>query len=100
MTSIEYQNYQAAVERFHEQNKLRPGLCGSSLKNGEESEPYFSWQPCECCGSTLGGNREDYSFACEDGSELEASICQDCVYYLAYGQLDDATMMEIEESTK
>jgi hypothetical protein len=23
----------------------------------EDSEEYFSWQPCGVCGSTLGGNR-------------------------------------------
>lgn len=24
---------------------------------GEDDEPHFSWSPCECCGSQLGGDR-------------------------------------------
>ena len=27
---------------------------------------------------------------------LVAEICSDCVYFLAYGQLDDMTMLEME----
>jgi hypothetical protein len=27
------------------------------LSGSEESEPFFSWRPCGCCGSRLGGNR-------------------------------------------
>lgn len=29
---------------------------------GEDSEPYFSWSPCEVCGSRLGGNREPVAY--------------------------------------
>lgn len=29
---------------------------------GEDSEPWFSWSPCEVCGSRLGGNREAVAF--------------------------------------
>jgi hypothetical protein len=27
------------------------------------AEPYFSWHPCEACGSTLGGDRYDVEIA-------------------------------------
>jgi hypothetical protein len=26
--------------------------------SGDETDTWFSWQPCEGCGSTLGGDRE------------------------------------------
>lgn len=29
-------------------------------EDNEPSEPYFSWRPCEGCGSRLGGDRFDY----------------------------------------
>lgn len=34
---------------------LVPG-CGSDCC-GDESDPWFSWQSCDGCGSQLGGNR-------------------------------------------
>lgn len=33
----------------HDDNDLAIELC---------EEPFFSWQPCGACGSTLGGDRE------------------------------------------
>lgn len=27
---------------------------------GNPMEPHFSWEPCQGCGSTLGGDRYDY----------------------------------------
>jgi len=49
----DYQEYQAAVQAFWTREGLKH--LGS---RGSDSEPYFSWHPCECCGSLLGGNRE------------------------------------------
>lgn len=95
MTKREYSDYKAKVAAFHRQNDLRPGLSGPA---SDRQEPFFSWRPCDCCGSKLGGNRETYLFSGESHGPLEADICADCVHYLAYGRLDDATMLEIEES--
>lgn len=50
-------------------------------------EPYFSWSPCEICGSTLGGDRE----ACHgiyNGSMIHIVACADCVYFAEYGTLE------------
>lgn len=94
-TKSDYAAYCKAVESFLEWNNVKPG-CHSPTQ--DQSEGFFSWQPCECCGSTLGGNRETYSFAQTWGGIFEADICQDCVYFLAYGKLDDLTMMEIAEA--
>ncbi len=103
MTRKQYAEYEAAVTSFHERNNVKLGCCspvGGQADSNEdetphETEPFFSWSPCECCGSPLGGNREHYQFARNDGLLFEADICVDCVYYLAYGVLDDTTMAEV-----
>ncbi len=97
MNKQDYADYERAVASFHEANKIKAGCCGPV--DCEHGEPFFSWRPCECCGSHLGGNRETYQFAPEHGEPFEADICVDCVYYLAYGVLDDMTMLDIESDT-
>lgn len=96
MNTTDYKAYQSKVARFLSINSVKPG-CHSPLE--DEAEPYFSWRPCECCSSGLGGDRENYQFATESGELFEAEICSDCVYYLAYGRLDDMTMLGMEEAT-
>jgi hypothetical protein len=81
-------------------NEKAPGECP---KCGESVcvEPYFSWQPCGCCGSSLGGDREDYvayNFGDTDDKMVEVSICSDCVYWNEYGRLPDMDMLEIDKS--
>lgn len=95
MNTTQYAAYQKAVANFLTINQVKPG-CHSPVE--EQSEPFFSWRACECCGSRLGGNRETYSFAPEIGETFTADICTDCVYYLAYGQLDDMTMMDMDNA--
>lgn len=95
MKATEYQQFCQNIEKFHSENNLRPGCNGP--ENGE-SEPFFSWRRCGCCQSVLGGNRTKYSFAAHNGEIIKEEICDDCVYFLAYGRLDDQTMMEIEKS--
>ena len=54
--------------------------------NGEiDSDPSFSWSACECCGSSLGGDRE-VAHAILDGEIIHMDgFCVDCVMYLANG---------------
>lgn len=60
-------------------------------------EPSFSWSSCDCCGSTLGGDR--YPAHGWLGKTLvHLDVCTDCLYYLNYGQLDDLTMLEMESA--
>lgn len=49
-------------------------------------EPFFSWAPCDCCGTTLGGDRE-YATAYNPttGKIQEYTVCSDCIYYAEYG---------------
>ena len=52
MTYQEYQEYQKTVESFFIRERIQ-NL--SQIDSNEES--YFSWSSCECCGSSLGGDR-------------------------------------------
>lgn len=58
-----------------------------------EPEPSFSWRPCDLCGTTLGGDREEWHALIpnEDGTLKGAEMihgnnaCMDCVVSLANG---------------
>lgn len=93
MTKREYAEYQQAVADFFE----REGIANLSSTS---SEPFFSWSPCECCGRPEGGDREEASGYNPKTQEVQNydCICTDCIYYAEYGQLDDTTMQEIEDS--
>lgn len=95
MNKQEYRAYELAVARFFD----REGIANLSTVDGN-TEPDFSWGHCECCGSHLGGDRYDCSGFNPTTKEVQGtySVCPDCVYYAEYGQLDDTTMMEIEEN--
>ncbi len=97
MNATQYAAYQANVAAFLAENHVMPGCHGPLHQEPEPGfEPFFSWRPCECCGSHPGGDRESYRFATHQNDLIAADICADCVYYLAYGVLDDCTMLEVE----
>jgi len=105
MNKGEYESYQKSVRYFltaeglddlHQVSGECPD-CG--VDYGESPEGGFSWSPCDCCGSTLGGTRyHAVGLNRKLGQVFCYDICVDCLYYLAYGQLDDQTMMDIEDS--
>lgn len=97
MTKQEYAAYEKAVSDFLAENRF-DGLAPAD----PDAEPFFSWASCDCCGSSWGGTRETYKgFRAGEHAEITDSpdfnICSDCVFYLAYGQLDDLTMMEMDD---
>lgn len=67
------------------------GLSSAELREGAEDgsvfdEGGFSWQSCECCKSSLGGNRyAAHGFV--DGELCHLDVCEDCLCYLANGDL-------------
>ncbi len=92
MNATAYAAYEAAVKEFFE----REGLTNLSAHT---MEPYFSWRPCECCGSPEGGDRYDangYNPTTQEVQEYEF-ICTACVYYAECGRLDDQTMEDITD---
>ncbi len=88
MDTQEYETYKQAVELFLTRNGVKSGCYSPADSN---SEGFFSWNQCECCGNDKGGNRETYSFASDLGKEsnFEADICSDCIEFLTYGKLEN-----------
>jgi hypothetical protein len=61
-------------------------------------EPWFSWSPCEICNDPIGGNREYWhGIIANDRQIVHGSCCEDCIYYINFGRLDDTTMQEIDK---
>jgi hypothetical protein len=118
MNITEYARYEAAVKAFmaregianltsghHECPDCKQpfddaGICPECHADREcLDEASFSWGRCDCCGTTLGGDRLHATGYNPTTREIyEYSICTDCDYYSAYGHLDDTTMMEVEAS--
>jgi len=96
MTKQDYENYKKSVEEFFEGEGVSNLTCVAT-EDGMV-EPSFSWRACECCKTTLGGDRYEcngYNPTTKEVQDYEF-ICGDCVYFVEYGRLDDQTMMEIE----
>lgn len=53
----EWPDTEITLGRMHTEECLRFSDCCEHT-DGPEPEPWFSWSPCEACGSTLGGDRE------------------------------------------
>lgn len=98
MTRQEYEHYQHNVARFFHDN----GITNLSQEYDEDGAPHvdtFSKYRCDCCGTTLAGERHHASGYNPYEQEIyNFRICPDCLYYTTYGRLDDETMLEIEES--
>jgi hypothetical protein len=55
-------------------------------------EGHFSWQPCDFCGSRLGGDRyAAHAIFKDDETETieHFEICEDCIFYMANGDLPE-----------
>jgi hypothetical protein len=91
MTKAEDADYEARVKAFFETDVNESTL--QQLGN-----PHFSWNPCECCERSHGGNRYEMTGISKISNRLERyQFCEDCLYYSAYGKLDDMTMMNITD---
>lgn len=92
---MNYADYKEHVALFMERKDL--AFFFSDPKYGDCIEPHFSKYPCDCCGSTLGGNRTKYVGVTSTYERYDFTICDNCVYYNEYGRLDDTTMLEIKD---
>ena len=91
MTKKEYKKYQEAVADFFEKEEIE-------FFSTVGDEPFISSQMCDCCGDNLQGSRVDaMAIHKPTGEKVEFIICTVCEYYIEYGQLDDLTMMKIQE---
>ncbi len=95
MTKEEYVEYKQTVAEFFE----REGIANLSSMSHES---FFSWRPCQCCGTGLGGDREEANGYNPTTQEVQTydCICIACIYFAEYGQLDDTTMQEIEKGSR
>lgn len=95
MNKKQYKEFQKNFKDFFIKEEID---CMSSKE--QEQEPYFSSWPCDCCGSPLRGNRQDYIAYNPKRKEIQGSysICIDCIYYNEYGHLDDLTMLEMKDN--
>jgi len=60
-------------------------LVGVFYLSPASQEPYFSKEPCSCCGSTLAGDRYDFTgtIGKKHGAEkITENCCIDCFHYL------------------
>lgn len=106
-TLKEYEAYKQAVERGLEGlTFVSTGACPGCKECGLGPEPsneerelaeeaHFSYSACDCCGSTLGGDRHPAHGRDKDNQIVHFSVCVDCLYYINYGQLDDMTMAQL-----
>ncbi len=91
MTQQQYEDYKRRVAAFFEREKIE------NLSPVLESESYFSWHRCDCCGTNKGGDRQEASGFNSDEYEIQHYfICDNCVYYTTHGQLDDTTMQDMQ----
>lgn len=100
MTQAEYAEFERRVAAFFKRH-------GINCLSREGDEGWFSHRRCDCCDRPLGGDRFQASgFNPEDKQVYTFEVCEDCLYYAQYGQLDDMTMMDMcqekdkEESIK
>ncbi len=98
MNKQEYKLYEESIERFNKAEKLKM-LSMKKDKNGE-CEEGFSWYWCDMCSRNLGGNRTVHLGLTKNDDIIEYELCDDCLYYNEYGQLNDMTMMDMEEEKK
>lgn len=103
MTREDYAAYVAAVAAGCEREGIRLDSLSGYFDDdsGERTrDPYFSWRPCPICSRSQGGTRED-QLAVSTNTGLVVTlehVCEDCVYFAAYGRLDDSTMLAVEAS--
>lgn len=111
MTKVEYREYEERVAYYLDGLKfISTGYCpgcaectetyGETDDDGHypEVEGSFSWESCEICNRPLGGDRFPWHAVNDDDEIIHGECCVDCMYYLEYGQLDDMTMLDMEEA--
>jgi hypothetical protein len=99
MRTINPTEWKARVDRYLEgltavSSGACPGCdsCGLAADASDEEldeagEPGFSWSPCECCGSLLGGDRHPAHGVSEKHGILHLGVCTDCLFYVNYGDV-------------
>lgn len=62
---------------------------------------FFSWSPCNICGTRLGGDREVWHWLdSDDALNHGDSACTDCVLYLANGDEPEIDVRQLDKFTR
>lgn len=93
MKKSEYIEFQQIFDAFLE----REGISGF-IGESKDQETYYSTNPCECCGNPYSGRRHKVT-ACnrKEDTLVEYEVCTNCLNYAENGQLDDESMMCMED---
>ena len=101
-TKSDYAAYVNRVKAFYDHYGIDHLGQVINPETEESEQPYFSWLSCPCCKSHLGGMRyRCCAFSLVENEVIDDfDICPDCLYYSAYGRLDDQTMIALEKSAE
>jgi hypothetical protein len=82
---------QAVIRRTKDLRAFSIGSCsGCSSCSEVNVYGHFSWSDCDSCGSNLGGDHGGDHYPAhyldDDNEIVHCEICQDCLYYHAYGE--------------
>lgn len=95
-TNSDYAEYQERVAEFLAREQVT-AISGKVDQHGNTLTDEFSRTPCDVCRRPLAGSRIQASgYNPETRQVQHYEICPDCEYYLAYGKLDDMTMMDLK----
>ena len=86
MNATDYQDYLTRIADFEKREQIPTA---NLAPVNQQADPWFSWRECECCHRPEGGNREYYSAVRPDGEIVKFALCEDCIYFAAYGQLEN-----------
>lgn len=64
---------------------VSPGIIEDCKECPDIDESHFSWSPCDCCGSSLGGDRHAAHGRDKNGELVHLDICVDCLMFIANG---------------
>lgn len=86
---LDYLNYIVMVESSNY-------ICVPAKKGYNDT--FYSWSNCDVCNRNLSGKRYNCQGLTKNNNIIEdIEVCLDCVYYMALGQLDNATMLNLED---
>jgi len=69
------------MDGFEGLSYISTGKCPDCTEcpESEEDEGFFSWGPCDGCGSDLGGTRYAAHGRDSEGNIVHLDVCEDCL---------------------
>ena len=90
-------DYKTAIEiNLNDVHFFSVGYSDQCSECSSDDSLGFSWNSCESCGSSLGGDRFS-AHGVIDGETVHFSICSDCLQYHANGTLPDLPEFEPQD---